>query len=130
MKIQLTDNEWEIVEHRLSVSDAVAEMLTDGLDHDMREDERELIFEQVQDEVEALRKTIELTKTIDTETLTRYQREALVDCMEGSTFFADFDDVVFEGYMTKGKALAFRKAGQSLERKLNEAGIEGSMCWD
>ena len=130
MKIQLTDNEWEIVEHRLSLSDAIAEMLTDDLDPDMPEDERELIFEQVEDEVETLRKTIELTKTIDTDTLTRYQREALADCMEGSTFFADMDDAVFEGESTKGKALALRKAGHSLQRKLNEAGIEGSMCWD
>jgi lipase chaperone LimK len=130
MKIQLTDNEWEIAEHRLSLSDAIAEMLTDGLDSDMPEDERELIFEEIEGEVETLRKTVELTKTIDTDTLTRYQREALVDCMEGSTFFADMDDAVFEGEFTKGKALALRKAGHSLQRKLNEAGIEGSMCWD
>ena len=52
MKIQLTDNEWEIIEHRLSLSDAIAETLTDGLDPDMPEDERELIFEEVEDEVE------------------------------------------------------------------------------
>ena len=130
MKIQLTDNEWDIVEHHLSLSDAIAEMLTDGLNPDMPEDERELIFEQVQDEVESLRKTIELTKTIDLDAITRYQREALADCLDGNTFFADMDDAVFEGHWSKGKALALRKAGHSLQRKLNEAGIEGSMCWD
>ena len=130
MKIQLTDNEWEIIDHRLSLSDAVAEMLTDGLDANMREDERELIFEQAQDEVEALRKSTELSKTIDIDALTRYQREALTDCLDGSTFFCDMDDAVFEGHLTKGKAMALRKAGHSLERKLNEAGIEGVMCWD
>jgi hypothetical protein len=130
MIIKLTDNEWDIVEHRLSVSDAIAEMLTDGLDPNMSEDKRELIIEQVQDEVESLRKSIELTKTIDTDVLTQNQREALVDCMDGSTFFADMDDAVFEGNLTKGKAMALRKAGHSLERKLNEAGIEGVMCWD
>ena len=95
----------------------------------MPEDERELVFEQVQDEVEALRKTIELTKTIDLDAITRYQREALADCLDGNTFFADMDDAVFEGHWSKGKARALRKAGQSLQRKLNEAGIEGSMCW-
>jgi hypothetical protein len=130
MTIKLTDNEWEIIDHRLSLSDAVAEMLTDGLDANMREDERELIFEQAQDEVEALRKSTELTKTIDIDALTRYQREALTDCLDGSTFFCDMDDAVFEGHLTKGKAMALRKAGRSLERKLNEAGIEGVMCWD
>ena len=130
MKIQLTDNEWDIVEHHLSLSDAIAEVLTDGLDPDMPEDERELIFEQVQDEVESLRKTIELTKTIDLAAITRYQREALADCLDGNTFFADMDDAVFEGHWSKGKAMALRKAGHSLQRKLNEAGIEGSMCWD
>jgi hypothetical protein len=130
MKIQLTDNEWEIIDHRLSLSDAVAEMLTDGLDANMREDERELIFEQAQDEVEALRKSTELTKTIDIDAMTRYQREALTDCLDGSTFFCDMDDAVFEGHLTKGKAMALRKAGRSLERKLNESGIEGTMCWD
>lgn len=130
MTINLTDNEWDIVEHHLSLSDAIAEVLTDGLDPDMREDERELIFEQVQDEVEVLRKTIELTKTIDLDAITRYQREALADCLDGNTFFADMDDAVFEGHWSKGKAMALRKAGHSLQRKLNEAGIEGSMCWD
>lgn len=130
MKIQLTDNEWDIVEHHLSLSDAIAEVLTDGLDPDMPEDERELIFEQVQDEVESLRKTIELTKTIDLDAITRYQREALADCLDGNTFFADMDDAVFEGHWSKGKAMALRKAGHSLQRKFNEAGIEGSMCWD
>lgn len=130
MKIQLTDNEWDIVEHHLSLSDAIAEVLTDGLNPDMPEDERELIFEQVQDEVEALRKTIELTKTIDFDAITRYQRDALADCLDGNTFFADMDDAVFEGHWSKGKALALRKAGHSLQRKLNEAGIEGTMCWD
>jgi hypothetical protein len=130
MTIKLTDNEWEIIDHRLSLSDAVAEMLTDGLDANMREDERELIFEQAQDEVEALRKSTELTKTIDIDALKRYQREALTDCLDGSTFFCDMDDAVFEGHLTKGKAMALRKAGHSLERKLNEAGIEGVMCWD
>jgi hypothetical protein len=130
MTIKLTDNEWEIIDHRLSLSDAVAEMLTDGLDATMREDERELIFEQAQDEVEALRKSTELTKTIDIDALTRYQREALTDCLDGSTFFCDMDDAVFDGHLTKGKAMALRKAGHSLERKLNEAGIEGVMCWD
>jgi hypothetical protein len=130
MKIQLTDNEWEIIEHRLSLSDAIAETLTDGLDPDMPEDERELIFEEVEDEVESLRKTIEMTKTIDLDTITRYQRKALADCLDGNTFFADMDDAVFEGQWSKGKAMALRKAGHSLQRKLNEAGIEGSMCWD
>jgi hypothetical protein len=130
MSITLTDNEWEIIDHRLSLSDAVAEMLTDGLDASMREDERELIFEQAQDEVEALRKSLERTKTIDIDALTRYQREALTDCLDGSTFFCDMDDAVFEGHLTKGKAMALRKAGHSLQRKLNEAGIDGTMCWD
>ena len=130
MKIQLTNNEWDIVEHHLSLSDAIAEVLTDGLNPDMPEDERELIFEQVQDEVEALRKTIELTKTIDLDAITRYQRDALADCLDGNTFFADMDDAVFEGHWSRGKALALRKAGHSLQRKLNEAGIEGTMCWD
>ena len=129
MNIKLTNNEWEIVEHRLSLSDAIAEMLTDGLDPDMPEDERELIFEEIEGEVETLRKTTELTKTIDTDMLTRYQREALVDCMEGSTFFADMDDAVFEGEFTKGKALDLRKAGHSLQRKFNEAGIACTMNW-
>lgn len=130
MTIKLTDNEWDIVEHHLSLSDAIAEVLTDGLDPNMPEDQRELIFEQVQDEVEALRKTIELTKIIDLDTITRHQRDALADCLDGNTFFADMDDAVFEGHWSKGKALALRKAGHSLQRKFNKAGIEGDMVWD
>lgn len=130
MKIHLTDNEWGIIEHWLSLSDAIAETLTDGLAPGMPDADRELIFDQVESEVESLRKAIELTKTIDLENITRYQREALADCLDGNTFFADMDAAVFEGQWSKGKAMALRRAGHSLQRKLNEAGIEGSMCWD
>jgi hypothetical protein len=131
MIIKLTNNEWEIIDHRLSLSDAIAEALTDDLDAcRTQEVEAEIIYKEVERQVEDLRASIEATKIIDTDSLRHYQREALKDCMEGSTFFADIDDAVFEGEFTKGKALALRKAGYSLERKLNEAGIEGSMCWD
>jgi hypothetical protein len=131
MIIKLTNNEWEIIEHRLSLSDAIAEALTDDLDAcRTQEAEAKIIYNEVERQVEELRASIEATKTIDIDSLRHYQREALKDCMEGSTFFADIDDAVFEGEMTKGKVMALRKAGHSLQRKLNEAGIEGEMCWD
>ncbi len=131
MIIKLTNNEWEIIEHRLSLSDAIAEALTDDLDAcRTQEAEAKIIYNEVERQVEELRASIEATKTIDIDSLRHYQREALKDCMEGSTFFADIDDAVFEGEMTKGKVKALRKAGHSLQRKLNEAGIEGEMCWD
>jgi hypothetical protein len=37
---------------------------------------------------------------------------------------------VWDGELTKGKALALRKAGQSLQRKFNEAGIPCQMNFD
>lgn len=122
MIIKLTDNEWEIIEHRLSLSDSVADVLSDQFDG--------LTYEQAQDKCEALCSRIEASKTIDVAALTEHERAMLVDCMDGSTFFADIDDAVWEGEMTRGKVLALRKAGRSLQRKLNEAGIEGEMCWD
>lgn len=48
----------------------------------------------------------------------RLDRLILEDCAEGCTFFCDMDDAVATGELTRGKALAYRKAAKSLSAKL------------
>ena len=127
MIIKLTNTEWEILEHRLGVSDCIADAL---YDFGLTEAENEERWTQVQDAADALYDSLGSAREIDTGALTEIDREILADCLSGSTFFADLDDAVHYGDLTRGKALAIRKAGRSIERKLNEAGIKCDVCWD
>lgn len=127
MIIKLTNSEWEILEHRLAISDCIADAL---YDFGLTKDENEARWTQVQEAADALNSSLRSTRAIAVEALTEVDREILADCLSGSTFFADLDNAVHYGELTRGKALAIRKAGRSIERKLNEAGIKCDVCWD
>lgn len=137
MTIKLTDNEWGILEHRLDLTDCLAECYADTAFADaeregktMTEEQHKAAYEMAEAAADKLKSEISTTREIDVSALTELDKWFLTDCMEGSTFFCGLDDAVWDGELTKGKVLSLRKAGHSLQRKLNEAGIEGSMCWD
>ena len=137
MTIKLTDNEWGILEHRLDLTDCLAECYADTAFADaeregktMTDEQHKVVYEMAEAAADKLKAKISTTREINTDALTEIDRWFLTDCMEGSTFFCGLDDAVWDGEISKGKALAQRKAGHSLQRKLNEAGIEGSICWD
>ena len=143
MTIKLTNSEWEILDHRLACVDALAECYADTIyctDEDagktLTDEQHEAAYNMAHDVASALWDRISATREIDVAALTDIERVLIADCVDGSTFFADMDDAVArhqsygEGDMSRGKALSLRKAGNSLERKLNEAGIECEMCWD
>lgn len=116
--LSISPIEWEIIEHRLDVPDALAGALSDTFGWD-------------ESEIEASANRFKFlphdglgNRLIDVTTLTEIDREVLKDCLEGSTFFADMDDEVALGNMTKGKKLAYRKAALTVSDKLSTAGIE------
>ena len=137
MNIKLTDSEWAILEHRLDIHDCIAECYADTMLADAEREGRQMTAEQhkaahdLADEAGGnLNSEIRGTRQIDTDKLTDLDKWILAECLEGSTLFGNMDDAVRNGKLTKGKALALRKAGRSLERKFNEAGIQCAMNFD
>lgn len=114
--IRFTPSEWEIIEHRLSEPDAIAEALTDHCDG-----EDPVVQESPQEVRDAACKmaiegpTVMLTTTL--------QRAILADACDGSTFFASMEDE--EDAATTGKWLRHAKA---IERKLAKFGISVSVA--
>ena len=143
MKIQLTDNEWGILEHRLDIHDCIAECYAATMYSEaeqrgekMTDEQHKAAYDLADEAGRNLNNEIRRTRQIDTDKLTALDKFILADCLGGSTFFAEMDEAVArfqgcgEGDMSRGRALALRKAGHSLQRKFNEAGIDGTMCWD
>jgi hypothetical protein len=137
MIIKLTDNEWGILEHRLDIHDCIAECYADtmyaeaeGRGAKMTDEQHKAAYDLANDAGGDLNNAIRASKQIDTDKLTDLDKWILSDCLDGSTFFCDIDDAVWDGELTKGKALSLRKAGHSLQRKLNEAGIPCQMNFD
>jgi hypothetical protein len=130
MTIKLTDNEWGILEHRLDIYDCIAECYADTMyveaedrGEKMTDEQHKAAYALAHDAGARLNCDIRNARQIDTDKLTDLDKWILADCLDGTTFFTDMDDAVWDGQLTKGKALALRKAGHSLQRKLNEAGI-------
>lgn len=121
MTIKLTKSEWEILEHRLGQSDILQET---------REDEGHEDGDAVFDASQRLYDTIGKTLSIDISALNEADKWILSECVEQTTFFVSLDDSVEYGDITKSRARTLRKSGESLERKLNEAGISCEMRWD
>jgi hypothetical protein len=136
MTIKLTDNEWGILEHRLDIHECIAEVYADTMyceaedrGEKIAEEQHKAAYELADEAGRKLNTDIRRTKQVETDKLTDLDKFILADCLDGSTFFCGIDDAVWDGELTKGKALSLRKAGHSLERKFNEAGIECRMCW-
>jgi hypothetical protein len=121
--IKLTDNEWEILEHRLSQSDILDEVRHDDFLTGEFEEDR-----SVWDNADRLYNIISNRRVIDVSTLDDTDKWVLAECLNGCTFFGSIDHAVEYGDITKGKATALRKAGSSLEKKFIEAGIECNLC--
>ena len=102
--IFFTKAEWEIIEHRLHVSDCIAECI---------EEDHETVYQTCRNLMISKRVTNGL------------EREIIKDCCEGSTFFANIQDAVLDGEMTKGKMLSYFKSAKSLGEKL-----EVEVCTD
>ena len=95
MKINFNKTEWQILNHRLEVDDALSEAL--GIDPDLARQVCKGLLNNHND--------------IDP---TPLQLEILRDCVEGSTFFGAIDDPS----LTSIERARYFKAAYSLEEKL------------
>lgn len=103
-----TPTEWEILAHRLAVSDAIADALTD--------DGAQWSWMEIATRVDDL---LGIDKdNIDLDDLSELDRAILHDCCTGSTFFADVVEAIASGQITQGWANARLKAAYSLDKKL------------
>lgn len=95
--MHLTNQEWLLLEHRLCLADCLADVLHDTFDWDAKEVEecaREM-YRELQADHQILPKHL----------LPGIPREILRDCLDGSTYFADIDDAVATGEVTRGMRL-------------------------
>ena len=127
MKVLITSAQAKILLHRLSVSDAIADCLTDE-----GSPLENVAFEDVQNVGEALAVRCESIMerkggkgALSFDLLNqRIANEVLRDAVDGSTWAYCMQDMVDGGEMTKQQASAQRAIMRSLERKLQSAGME------
>lgn len=117
MKIELTETQWQMIEHRLTLSDCLADCLHDTFGWR---------WSDVEAVANNLYKSLKASRTIDTDALNPVEIEVIRDCVDGSTWFCDSEDAVATRQMTRGRLLGWHKSAAALEKKLAEAGIECS----
>lgn len=104
--MKLASLEIDILEHRLS-SGSIAECLADTEELDISLVEAEAAVAQVMADVKA--------GNLPLYTYSRIELEVVIDCLDGSTYFAGSDDAVAEGNLTRQKLTAQHKAADTLE---------------
>lgn len=97
--ISFSPSEWEVLSHRLEIPDCIAEALEDST------------AEEAAEKLAGLEPRTEIPAT-------QLNLEIFRDCVDGNTFFENLDDAVACDEVSRGKALAYRRAGRSLEDKL------------
>lgn len=76
--IKLTKQQADLVDHRLTATDALVEVMGETFGYAM---------EDVEDAIEDLSRMV-VQRNIDVDVLTPISREVLIDCIEGSTWVA------------------------------------------
>lgn len=118
----ISPSEWEILQHRLHVPDAVAECLCDTFDH--------FGFADVEAKAEEFAKlepinagTATGCRIIRVGLLDEVQIAILKECLEGSTFFTGDEDAVALGKVSRGAILQQKRAATTIAAKFRSAGI-------
>jgi len=108
----ITQKQWEIIAHRLGESSAIADALTDAAPGEKPavKDSWEMVNERAEFLLENPPEDIDGLRQLDL--------EILRDCCEGSTYFADIQDAVERGEISKGQMLSAYKAAYALEGTL------------
>lgn len=120
-KIILTPREWDIIYHRLSVPDALADCLSDDSNWDWQE-----CFDTVCDMTIKLKIAAKENGRVEIvlDGLNDIQKASLRDCVDGSTYFASSEDALATGEINRGQLLAWTKCAHSIEAKFEAAGLK------
>jgi len=118
-RLELTPVEFEIIHHRLTLWDALADCLADTFEWDWQK-----VYDAVSDFEAMLRSAAKSGAVkIDVESLSEIEREALRDCVDGSTWFASAEDAVASGEISRGKLLAHQRLAIAIEKKFEACGL-------
>lgn len=114
-ELGLTPTEWDILEHRLQVSDAIAEALTDHAED--CEPHSSYHPDDIEECAELLRKGSwsQACEGFPEKMI----HEILEDCVDGCTYFPDIDDAVAGGDITESQKMTRINAGYSLQEKIS-----------
>lgn len=121
MHITLSSREWDIIEHRLTVPEAIAEAIVEGFEP-VADEQLPWTYDEVHGRVLDLYSEIKVTREINVSEEDLLAIEIIKDCLEGCTFFADILDAKATGEISPGDFLAIVNAGKSLRKKLHDAG--------
>ena len=114
MLIKLTPSQREIVEHRLGNSDTISDALSEMFpDTDLVEITAAAMSEELKSGSLNLDSDLKL--------------EVFIDCLDGSTFFANSEDAVVSKEISRGQLLAWQKAAKELEQISVDLGNEVSI---
>ncbi len=102
-------SEWEIISHRLDVADAILESLAD----DYGDDELTVAIQDLQ----------EMGTGMDVEGLSQIQRDVVIDCLTGSTFFAGSEESLANGELKYLELKRQRHGANKLEDRFFKMGI-------
>lgn len=121
MKLSLTKAEWAIIEHRLTLSDCLADCLADTFEWDWQD-----IYRCTSDLYTKCAHLVAQHGHLELEVseLAPVEVEALRDCVEGSTWFGSAEDAVHSKEITRGQLLSWYKSANSIEAKFEAAGIK------
>jgi len=110
--MNLTKTELEIICHRLAVTDAITEVVA--------EEYPSITPETIMAEVKKIMLWFrgERSVRLDWSNLTDLQQFILLDCAEGSTFFASLEDAHIAGDISSSRLSTYHRAADSLEEKL------------
>lgn len=107
--MKFTRTEAEILLHRIDLPDAVADVFQGRFPRG-----------NILSAIRMLKRFLtEGEDVLDAKDLPELQRELMIECAEGSTFLCGVEDAVATGEISRGKALAWERAAQSIEKKLS-----------
>lgn len=117
--MKLTPTQYLILEHRIS-GGTIAEVLADTEDLNVTYDEAQIA-------VDAVEKMIN-SRNLPLETLTPLELEVVIDCLDGSTFFASADNAIACGEYTRSKLNTALKAAAELEDAVSKVAGRRVSC--
>lgn len=117
--MKLTKTQIDILDHRLS-SGCVADCLADT-------EELGISLTDAECAVEKIKRMVKEGE-IPLESLTPTELEVVIDCLDGSTYFANADDAVTLHETTRGAVLEAHKAATRLEAEISKAAGRRVLC--
>lgn len=122
--MRLTPTQLAILLHRLELADCLADCFSSELVGEPGYDAR---YNEVESAASDLCLYVRRNGCWP-DALTPLQLEILVDCLEGSTWFADEEDAIARGDLTKSKSRTAHKAADELETILSGLAGYGVVC--